>query len=124
MGCALLTTLAAIEDGNELNTTSKLLDLPQVISLMSYWARDIEPAGLEDAVEWVPHALHYFQKAGFEASKGVAGTSHLLETLKDDIKGAEKKKIAKTNPWGWTKMLKEYKHEHGTPRIGGTQFDM
>lgn len=127
MGCALLTALAALEDGGELKPDSKFLDLPLVISSFLEWAHDLDAYGIdEDAVEWRTHAVAYFTKAGLDVEKGVYGTAKLLEMLKEDGDGDGVNAAGKSDkdPWGWAKRLRAYKRDHGTPNIGGSRHDI
>jgi hypothetical protein len=124
MGYALLRALAALDHAEEMKPDTEFVDVPIVITSYLQWPSDLPVYGIEDeAVAWCAHAAAYFKKAKFEASKGVTGTKKLLEDIKASDEGKLPKKIVK-DPWGWTKRLKEYKSQHGRPRIGGTHYDI
>jgi hypothetical protein len=124
MGYALLRGLAALDHANEIKTDTAFLDLPLVITYFLEWSAQLPESDIEgEAVEWRPHAAAYFNKAGFEPEKGLPGTKELIEKAEpsDTSKLPAKKE---KDPWGWNKRFKEYKSLHGTPKIGGTNYDI
>ncbi len=82
--------------------------------------------GIEDeAVEWRPHAAAYFKKGKFANEKGVSNTAKIIEKVTGGSVDKLPKKSDK-DPWGWKKLLKDYKSKHGTGggKIGGTKYDI
>jgi hypothetical protein len=122
MGYALLRALAALDQVDELKPDTEFVDVPTVITSYLEWSSDLPDYGIED-IEWREHAAAYFKKAKFDASKGTAGTAALLEGIEASEASKLPKKTVK-DPWGWSKKLKEYKSLHGTPKIGGTKYDI
>jgi hypothetical protein len=103
---------------------SEFLDIPLVITVFLEWSSDLPEYGIEDeAVEWRPHAVAYFKKGQFEASKGVARTAKLIEEVEPTDEDRLPKKTNK-DPWTWSKRLKDFKSLYGTPKIGGTHYDI
>lgn len=124
MGYALLCALAAVYHVDEMKADTEFLDLSLVITYFLEWSSDLPDYGIEGkSVEWRPHAAAYFNKAKFEASKGVAGTKELLEKAKPSDESKLPKKTEK-DPWVWAKRLKDYSKCHSTPKIGGTHYDI
>jgi hypothetical protein len=124
MGFALLRALSALDHAGEMKADTAFIDLPIVITAYLEWSPDLSQYSLEDeAIDWRPHAAAYFKKAKFEANKGIAGTAKLIDEAKASDEGKLPKKTVK-DPWGWAKRLREYKAEHGSPKIGGTHYDI
>ena len=121
MGCALLTTLSALEDADELKADSKFRDLALCISSWLEFSDGLPDYGIEgDAVFWRSHAVAYFKKAGLSADKGIASTAKLLEKLGapedgdgEDDENSFKDKGSKKDPWAWAARLKAFKSNHG-----------
>jgi hypothetical protein len=124
IGHALLRGLAALDHADEMKTDTTFLDLPLVITSFLEWSAQLPESDIEgEAVEWRPHAAAYFKKAGFEPEKGLPGTKELIEKAEPSEISKLPAKKAK-DPWGWNKRFKEYKSWHGTPKIGGTDYDI
>lgn len=126
MGCALLTALADVDRADELKPDSQLLDLPLVISTFLRFSDGLEGYGIENhgAIKWRGDAVAYFKKAGLDPEKGASGTKELLEKLKNNNKGKGLPDKSAKDPHGWTRKLKEYTKLYGTPKIGGTKYDI
>jgi hypothetical protein len=124
IGYALLRALAALDHASEIKADTAFLDLPLVITYLLSWSADLPQYGIEgEAVAWRAPAVAYFKKAKFDPSKGLPGTEKLIE----DAKPSDASKLpapTEKNPWRWNQRLKEYKDLHGTPRIGGTNYDI
>lgn len=126
IGCALLTTLAAINVEGELKPDSKFSDLPYVISSFLLWSSGFEAYGIEDeAIFWRPHAVEYFTRAALDPSKGVPGTEELLDKLKEHSEHYEEDTTGRSekDPWAWGKKVRQYKKHHG-PLVGGSNYDI
>jgi hypothetical protein len=122
MGYALLRALAALDQADQLKPDTEFVDVPTVITSYLEWSSDLPDYGIKE-LEWREHAAAYFQKAKFDSSKGIAGTASLLKDIEaSDLSKLPKKTVK--DPWGWAKKLKEYKSQHGTPKIGGTKYDI
>jgi hypothetical protein len=107
---------------NKLKPDTEFIDVPTVITFYLEWSSDLPGYGIEE-IEWREHAAAYFKKGNLDASKGVAGTVKLLEEIEASEVGKLRKKTVK-DPWVWAKRLKEYNNQHGTPKIGGTKYDI
>lgn len=122
VGYTLLRALAALDHAGELKADSEFVDIPINITSMLIWSHTLETVDIDDGLEWRSHAKAYFAKGKFDASKGTSNTEKLL---KKDKASSEKtisaQKDAK-DPWGWGKMLKDYKATHG--KIGGRKHDI
>jgi hypothetical protein len=124
MGFALVRALAALDHAGELKADTEFLDIPIVITSFLEWSSDLEEYGIEDeATAWRSHAAAYFQKGKFEADKGLAGTTKLIGEAEPTDEKELPKQMDK-DPWKWSKLFKDFKKDHGTPKIGGTHFDI
>ncbi|KAJ3158294.1 hypothetical protein HDU86_003003 [Geranomyces michiganensis] len=117
--------LIAIDQADELKPDGKFLDVPLVITMWLEWSKDLPQYGIGgEAVDWRPHAAAYFQKAKYDASKGISSAKKLLNEMKDVDEGAISPKTAK-DPWGWKKELSTYKSSYAIKgKIGGTKHDI
>jgi hypothetical protein len=124
MGFALVRALAALDHAGELKADTEFLDIPIVITSFLEWSSDFEEYGIEDeATAWRSHAAAYFKKGRFEADKGLAGTAKLTEEAEPTDENELPKQTDK-DPWKWSKLLKDFKKDHGTPKIEGTHSDI
>ncbi|KAJ8109846.1 hypothetical protein OPT61_g7160 [Boeremia exigua] len=126
VGHALLRCLAALDFAKQLKPDTDFLDIPITITSLLHFTDGLSDYGIE-ADEWRPHAAAYFEKGKFAHEKGMFNSA---EILKKATGGSVEKLAKKTDkdPWGWNKMLKGYKREHGTGagggKIGGTEYDI
>jgi hypothetical protein len=124
MGYALLRALAALDHADEMKADTEFLDPPLVITYFLEWFSDLPKYGISGkSVEWRPHAAAYFNKAEFELSKDVPGAKELLEKAKPSD-GSQLPNKTEKDPWKWSKRLKDYTKRYGTPKIGGTKYDI
>lgn len=127
VGHALLRGLAALDFADELKPDTNFPDIPIVITSLLEFSSDLSDYGIEgDAVKWRPHAAAYFKKGKFPNEKGISNTKEILESAKGSS-GAKLAKKTDKDPWGWDKLLKKYKSQHGTGGknpIGGTKYDI
>lgn len=124
MGYALLRALAALDRADEIRADNSFIDIPLVISSFLEWSSDLPDYGIdEENVEWRAHAAAYFKKGKFGTDKAVPGAAELVEEAEASAENKLPKKTDK-DPWKWAKRLKEYKSQYGTPKIGGTRYDI
>ena len=82
LGCAFLTTLAAIEAAGELKPDSRFLDLALVIAYYLELSHDLPAYGVEgNFVAWRKDAVKYFKKGNLDPDKGLFATKLRLEKL-------------------------------------------
>ncbi|KAH9875132.1 hypothetical protein J1614_004622, partial [Plenodomus biglobosus] len=80
VGCALITTLAVVEDEGELKRDSKLLDLPLVIGEFLEFAYELPAMGIEgECMAWRKEAVAYFKRGKLDVKKGVFATDMRIE---------------------------------------------
>jgi hypothetical protein len=124
VGYALLRALAALDHVDEIKADTEFLDLPLVITYFLEWSANLPDYGIKDeAVKWRPYAAAYFNKAGSNPGRGVPGTKKLIEKA-EPSDASELPAKEEKDPWGWAKLFREYKKDHGTPKIGGTYYDI
>ncbi|EMD69225.1 hypothetical protein GGP41_004763 [Bipolaris sorokiniana] len=83
LGCALLTTLAAVEKAGELKPDSRFIDLALVIAYYMEVSYDLPAYGVEgDCVAWRKHVVSYFEKGNLDPAKGLSTTKLRIEKLK------------------------------------------
>lgn len=124
MGYALLRALAGLDHAEEMKPDTSFLDLPLVITYFLEWSSNLADYGINgEAIEWRPHAAAYFKKSKIDSSKGVPGTAKLIDKAEPSDESKLPSKTEK-GPWKWNKRLKDYKSLHGSPKIGGTKYDI
>jgi hypothetical protein len=124
IGFALLRALAALDHAGELKVDTEFLDLPVVITSYLEWSDDLETCGIdEESIAWRPHAAAYFKKAKFEDDRGIAGSAKIIEEAEPSDDNELAKKTDK-DPWKWSQRLRDFKKHYGTPKIGGTHYDI
>ncbi|KAI8934718.1 hypothetical protein NX059_008407 [Plenodomus lindquistii] len=152
VGCALITTLAVVEDEGELKPDSKLLDLPLVIGEFIEFTYDLADMGIEgECMEWRKEAIAYVKKGRLDLKKGVAASELRMKLLeegdeKEDADkendeeetgqakksaspaAGQKRKLDETqggskDKWQWDAKFKAYKKKRH-PKMGGQHYDI
>ncbi|KAF3008682.1 hypothetical protein E8E13_009240 [Curvularia kusanoi] len=109
VGWATIRALAALDFAGHLKPDTEFPDIPIVVTSLLEFSKDLPEYGIEDeAITWRPHAATYFKKGKFADEKGITDTKKILETAKGGSEAQLAKKTDK-DPWGWDKMLKDYK---------------
>ncbi|KAJ4991125.1 hypothetical protein SVAN01_03475 [Stagonosporopsis vannaccii] len=128
IGWALLRALASLDFAGQLKSDTDFLDIPIVITSLHEFSKDLPEYGIEDeAVSWRPYAATYFKKGKFDNERGIFSAKTVLEGAEGGSEAMLAKKSEK-DPWGWGKILGDYKKKHGTGKggasIGGTKYDI
>ncbi|EMD96041.1 hypothetical protein COCC4DRAFT_122583 [Bipolaris maydis ATCC 48331] len=127
LGCALLTTLAAVEKAGELKPDSRFLDLTLVMAYYIEISYDLPAYGVEgDCVGWRKHLVRYFEKGNLDPAKGLSTTKVRIEKLKkvnnyNEEPGASDSVADLPDMWGDNPVLKLLREENNEKEKEGPE---